>query len=90
MNRVLGPVAMWAAQGKIKKKYDIDDERKAMFHAIYEWADAIDQRNDIFHGGNTPSLADVCVFGCLRSITGLDTHTEGKYYKDTLFAFCIV
>ena len=74
MNRVLGPIAMWAAQGKIKKKYDIENEREAMFEAVYKWADAV-ALGGTFQGGEVPSLADVCVFGCLRSITGLDTHT---------------
>ena len=76
LNRVLGPVAMWAAQGKIKKKYNIEDERAAMFKAVYKWADAVEASGDKFQGGRLPSLADVCVFGCLRSISGLDTHTE--------------
>ena len=75
-NRVLGPVAMWAAQGKIKKKYGIDDEREAMFTALYEWADAVDEAGGEFLGGADPSLADLCVFGCIRAIAGLDTHTE--------------
>ena len=76
MNRVLGPVAMWAAQGKIKKKYDIDDERAALFDALYAWADAVDASASDFVGGGTPSVADLCVFGCIRAIDGLDTHTE--------------
>jgi microsomal prostaglandin-E synthase 2 len=76
MNRILGPIAMWAAQGKIKKKYNIEDERSAMFDAIYQWADEVEAGQGTFQGGDSPSMADVCVFGCLRSITGLDTHTE--------------
>jgi microsomal prostaglandin-E synthase 2 len=76
LNRVLGPVAMWAAQGKIKKKYDIDDERAALFDALYAWADAVDASASDFVGGDTPSVADLCVFGCIRAIDGLDTHTE--------------
>ena len=76
LNRVLGPVAMWAAQGKIKKKYDIDDERAALFDALYTWADTIDASACKFHGGDSPSIADLCVFGCIRAIDGLDTHAE--------------
>merc|ERR1711871_1288476 len=37
VNRVLGPVAMWAAQGKIKKKYNIDDEREELYAALKLW-----------------------------------------------------
>jgi microsomal prostaglandin-E synthase 2 len=29
-----------------------------------------------FAGGAEPHLGDLCVFGCLRAIEGLDTHTE--------------
>ena len=76
LNRVLGPVAMWAAQGKIKKKYDIDDERVALFDALYKWADAVDASKSEFFGGGSPSVADLCVFGCIRAIDGLDTHTD--------------
>ena len=103
---------MWAAQGKIKKKYNIEDEREAMFTAVYHWADAVEKSvGGPFQGGAVPSVADLCVFGCkgivflifkysnyncsisymdsfclflslffdktgLRSIDGLDTHTE--------------
>tara|TARA_B100000795_G_C22710036_1_gene403157 strand:- start:31 stop:1065 length:1035 start_codon:yes stop_codon:yes gene_type:complete len=76
LNRVISPIAMWAVQGKIKKKYNIEDEREAMFEKIYEWADVVEKNGNQFHGGNQPSLADLSVFGTLRSITGLDTHTE--------------
>lgn len=88
LNRVLGPVAMWAAQGKIKKKYDIEDERQALFDALYKWADAVDASTPSaaepsggdphakFYGGTTPCIADLCIFGCIRAIDGLDTHTE--------------
>jgi len=62
---ILGPIAMWAAQGKIKKKYNIEDERKAMFTAVYQWADAVEGSvGGPFQGGAVPSVADLCVFGC--------------------------
>ena len=86
MNRVLGPVAMWAAQGKIKKKYGIEDEREAVFAALAKWSQAMGVSP--FLGGDSPSIDDVCVFGCIRAIAGLDTHTDivesdeiGQWYR---------
>ena len=51
----LGPVAMWAAQGKIKKKYGIEDEREALFDALNVWLNEIGD-DSTFHGGNQPEL----------------------------------
>ena len=74
MNRYLGPVAMWAAQGKIKKKYNIDDEREELYNALKVWTDEIGEAE--FHGGTKPALADLYAFGTIRALDGLDTHTD--------------
>ena len=56
------------AQGKIKKKYAIEDERAAVVAGINKWVDeGIGKGND-FAGGKAPNFADVCVFGCLKAI----------------------
>ncbi|CAM9571821.1 unnamed protein product [Ectocarpus sp. 6 AP-2014] len=75
-NQVIGSAAMWAAQGKIKKKYNIDDEREALFSAIKDWTDALGEVDGPFFGGDRPNLGDLCVFGCIRAIEGLDTHKD--------------
>lgn len=75
LNRVLGPVAMWAAQGKIKKKYGIEDEREALFDALNVWVNEIGDKND-FHGGNQPDIADIYTFGTIRALEGMDTYNE--------------
>ena len=71
--RVTGAVAMRLANGKIKKKYAIDDEREALVAATNEWVrSGLMGRN--FHGGNrSPDIADVAMFGCLKSIEGFVT-----------------
>ena len=74
LNRVLGPVAMWAAQGKIKKKYGIDDEREALFSALDIWLDEVGTKQ--FHGGDQPDIADIYTYGTIRALHGMDTHTE--------------
>jgi len=71
-NRMAGSLAMWLAQGKIKKKYGITDERAALRASLDRWTDAIGKSD--FLGGASPNLADLCVFGTLRSIEGLETH----------------
>lgn len=55
------------AQGKIKKKYDIDDERAALRAGIDEWLrDGVGDKT--FAGGEKPNFADICVFGALKAI----------------------
>lgn len=75
-NQIIGSTAMWAAQGKIKKKYNIDDEREALFSALKDWTDALEGAKGPFIGGDRPNLGDLCVFGCIKAIEGLDTHKD--------------
>lgn len=37
-NQWIGATAMWAAQGRLKKKYNISDERQALFEALESWS----------------------------------------------------
>lgn len=80
---------MWAAKGKIKKKYGIDDERKALFSAIERWTAALEGTSGPFIGGDKPNLGDLCVFGCIRAIEGLEAHKDvlardgvGPWYQE--------
>ncbi|KAJ6735347.1 MICROSOMAL PROSTAGLANDIN E SYNTHASE-2 [Salix purpurea] len=60
----------------LKKKYNITDERAALYEAVETWVDALNGREflDIFmlflydSGGSKPNLADLAVFG------GIETH----------------
>lgn len=45
-NQWVGATAMWLAQGKLKKKYNIDDERAALFSAIEAWNKEVRVRSD--------------------------------------------
>jgi len=69
--RLLGPIAMFFANGKIKKKYGIVDERKELQEVLNVWCDALKGQN--FLHGNDISLPDLLVFGVLKSIEGLTT-----------------
>ena len=72
--RVVGPIGMAFANGRIKKKYGIVDERKELHAVINEWCSALSGKK--FLHGDEVSLPDVLVFGVLRSIEGLTTFYE--------------
>lgn len=70
-NRVLGPVAMFFANGKVKKKYNIIDERKELMATVQEWTSALGGKN--FLHGDYVTAPDLFVFGVLRAIAGFET-----------------
>lgn len=54
--------------------------REALYKSADEWVEAVGDRR--FFGGAQPSLADLAVFGVIRSVVGTDTfhdllHTTG-------------
>lgn len=75
-----GGLAMhYMAAPKMKKKYDIEDERASMYAATKEWTEsalAVDGVARRFHGGDVVDLADVVVFGVLRGIDRTDAHAD--------------
>lgn len=74
-NQFIGSFFMWLAQGKIKKKYAIDDERMALQGGIDHWLSEGVGKGP-FAGGQVPNFADVCVFGCLKAIDRTDAFRE--------------
>ncbi|KAK2989264.1 hypothetical protein RJ640_028775 [Escallonia rubra] len=84
--KYVGAAAMYFVSKKLKKKYDISDERAALYEAAETWVNALDGRD--FLGGTKPNLADLAVFGVLRPIrylrSGKDMveHTRiGEWYE---------
>ncbi|PNX93817.1 prostaglandin E synthase, partial [Trifolium pratense] len=80
-----GAAAMYFVSKKLKKKYNITDERAALYEAAETWVDALNGRE--FLGGSKPNFADLAVFGVLRPIrylrSGKDMveHTRiGEWY----------
>ncbi|TMW99389.1 hypothetical protein EJD97_002638 [Solanum chilense] len=61
-----GAAAMYFVSKKLKKKYNITDERAALYEAAETWVDALKGRD--FLGGSKPNLADLAVYGVLRPI----------------------
>ncbi|KAL3372266.1 hypothetical protein AABB24_008689 [Solanum stoloniferum] len=61
-----GAAAMYFVSKKLKKKYNITDERAALYDAAETWVEALKGRD--FLGGSKPNLADLAVYGVLRPI----------------------
>lgn len=73
-NQWVGATAMWAAQGKIKKKYNIADERTALFDALQRWTREVGEKP--FLGGTQPNVGDLGVYACIHAIEGLDAFKD--------------
>jgi microsomal prostaglandin-E synthase 2 len=69
--RVAGTLAMSMANGKIKKKYGIVDERAELKTELLVWTDAL-KTNDFLHGKQM-TMPDLMVYGVLNAIEGLQT-----------------
>lgn len=75
--RYTGATAMYFVGKKIKKKYEIEDERVAIHEAVREWTSAIrDGGGKFLDGRDKPGVADLSVYGVLRAIQTFDTFKE--------------
>ncbi|KAL6504766.1 hypothetical protein OROHE_023524 [Orobanche hederae] len=81
-----GAAAMYFVSKRLKKKYNITDERAALYTAAETWVDAL--KGQDFLGGTKPNLADLAVYGVLRPIRYLKSgkdmveHTRiGDWYS---------
>ncbi|KAI7838862.1 hypothetical protein COHA_007363 [Chlorella ohadii] len=73
--RVCGATLMWGISGKLKKKYGVEgDVREVLYESANDWVAALKGRP--FLGGDKPDLADLAVFGVVRSVTGTDTFND--------------
>ncbi|CAI5739575.1 unnamed protein product [Peronospora destructor] len=75
VSKYVGAVVMYLIAKRSKKKYEIDDERRALYSALSNWVDAIGDKRP-FLGGNEPNMADLSVFGVVRAMHGLDTYND--------------
>ncbi|GMT33317.1 hypothetical protein PFISCL1PPCAC_24614 [Pristionchus fissidentatus] len=70
-----GALVMWGIAGRLKKKYNIVDERKAMADACDKWMAAIGPTRK-FMGGDRPNLADLSLYGAMQSFYGCTAFQE--------------
>ena len=75
LSKYVGAMAMYLIAKRSKKKYDIDDERLALYAALNSWVDAVGDKCP-FLGGDEPNKADLSVFGVLRAMYGLDAYND--------------
>ena len=85
-NRILGPVAMYFANGKIKKKYGIVNEREEMLAYLQQWSSAL--KGKFLHGENI-TMPDLLVYSVLRSVSGLKTFEDIMEKDSVLHAWYI-
>lgn len=71
---------MYLISKRLKKRYGIEEPRDSLYQAIEQWLEAVDDKD--FLGGSQPNLADVSVFGVMRSIIGLDTFDDVMKHTD--------
>lgn len=71
MSKYAGAVIMYLIAKRSKKKYGIEDERVALYEALDSWVAAVGDKQ--FLGGSEPNMADLSLFGVIRSVVGLDT-----------------
>ena len=86
--RLLGTGAMSFANKKIKEKYGIKDEREELKQVLSYWVNAVGKKK--FLHGDKITVADLMVYGVLRSIDNTRTFSEimndnsnlnGWYYR---------
>lgn len=85
-----GAAAMYLISKRLKKRHNLsDDVRDHMYNACNKWVQSIEGSQ--YHGGKTPDLADMAVFGALNSFEGCQAFADtlantniGKYRRDNL------
>ena len=67
---------MWGISGKLIRKYGIEGDLRANLYSDAEkWMEALGSERQ-FMGGAKPNLADLSMFGVIRSVTGTDTFMD--------------
>lgn len=75
--RYSGAAAMYVIGRRLKKKYEITDERKEIHNAISEWMKAIhDGGSDFLNGEQKPGVVDLSMYGVLKAIETFDTFDD--------------
>uniref|UniRef100_A0A6F7PR83 Prostaglandin E synthase 2 n=1 Tax=Haemonchus contortus TaxID=6289 RepID=A0A6F7PR83_HAECO len=73
--KYMGAFIMYLIAKRLKKRHNIDDERKALKDAFKEWIDAIGP-NRTFMGGSKPNLADLAMYGAMTAFYGCGAFVE--------------
>lgn len=79
-----GAAAMYFVGKKLKKKYEIGDERQEIKDALKDWISAVKGEKGDFLGGGQPGVVDLSVYGVLKAISTFDTFNEVVAQNDEL------
>jgi len=71
-----GTVVMWAVAKARKKKFEVSDERTALYEAVGAFAGAVEAGGGRFLGGEKPGAVDFNVYGILRSAEACQTERD--------------
>jgi len=75
--RILGTLAFrMFAHPKIKKKYNIDNERSALWKATDKWEQHVVKSSGGFSGGERPDLSDFAIYGSVKGLDFLPIYEE--------------
>jgi microsomal prostaglandin-E synthase 2 len=77
--KLSGATAMYFVAKKLKEKHNIKEPRKLLYEKINYW---LENLNGKFMGGEKPNIADLTLFGYLRSIENLRTFYDLRINTD--------
>lgn len=85
----VGAFAMWLIGKRLKRRHRLkEDVRQSLYEETGIWLRQVKKSGGPFHGGQSPNLADLAVYGVLNSIEGCDAFRDlllntslGKWYS---------
>ncbi|XP_075230030.1 prostaglandin E synthase Su(P) [Lycorma delicatula] len=84
----VGAYVMWIIGKRLKQRHSLkDDVRQSLYDNCFQWLKELKRKGTPYHGGSSPNLADLAVYGVLNSIEGcrafqdlLDNTKIGTWY----------
>lgn len=75
--KFFGSTVMWLLGKKIHKKYNLKpDARESLYDSCNNWLKIVKTKGAVFHGGQSPDLADLSVYGILNSMEGCSAFAD--------------
>lgn len=73
----VGAYAMWLIGKRLKQRHRLkDDIRQSLYDSCNAWLKELNKKGTPYHGGSSPNLADLAVYGVLCSIEGCDAFKD--------------
>ncbi|KAJ6646682.1 Prostaglandin E synthase 2 [Pseudolycoriella hygida] len=72
-----GAMYMFLISKRLKKVHNLsNDVRNDLYEVCNKWTNELNKLNSTFHGGKSPDLADLAVFGAINSFAGCQTFKD--------------